>query len=96
MNLKNIFRSICPTKDDNNCFYLIGRIVETSSKYKTRKYTNVTPGLAGLLKRKYGGEYNSANQIYYMMPSKDSYGEVNCTMKDLEAIWIEVKKGEYR
>lgn len=95
MGIKELFRSIVPSKEDETCFYLITRILSVGSKYKARRYTNVTPGLAALLKRKYGGNYDSTQRVYYMMPERDVFEDMSCNMKDLENLLIKVKKRDY-
>lgn len=94
MGFKDLLRKFIPTVEDENCFYLITRILDTSVKYKARRFTNVTPGLGSLLKRKYGGEYFAEQKVYYMMSKRDTFEDLECSMKNLETILVKEKKRE--
>lgn len=91
MGFKSILKSLIPSKEDKHCAYIIDLLFNLGKKYKTCKFTNVTPGLAALLKREHGGTYSEVSQIYCMIPEKDTYGEISCKMKELDEFYAKEK-----
>ena len=95
MSLKDIFRTIMPSVEDESCDFLLYHIFDNYNKNKAYRLTNVTPGLASLIKRRIGGDYARATKTFLINQDKSiSPIEISCNMKDLEALLIKLKKGE--
>ena len=91
---KGVTEEIKPTFKDESCEYLICKIINYGGTNRGYKLTEVTPGLAFLLKRKYGGEYFEKNQTFIVNPQmKKGVKTISCTEENLQDMVIKIMKG---
>lgn len=97
MSLKDFFvRSPKITIEEESCEYLLFKIFNYIDQKKIYKLTNVTPGLAVLLKRKLKGEYLKNTETFILNPRGALFKlrEISCKIEDLTALLLDFKKGE--
>lgn len=91
--IKDIVQSIKPTKNDEACFYLLGQILKVRTSKKSFRLTNVTPGLASLLKKNMGGDYIKSQRVFLLNYNfRDTFEEISCNIADLEKMAVEAKR----
>lgn len=100
MSLKDIARTLRPSVEEQNKFYLLTRIINTCGRNKSYIFSNVSIGLAALLKREFKGSYNKQKKMVYVNSSEiDTLAgvkaeKIDCqSTKDLEKLLIKLKKG---
>lgn len=95
MGLKDFIRTLKPTVEEESCEYLLSRVLDHLNKNRTYRLTNVTPGLAALIKRKREGEYFRSSETFLLNPRANTNPQdLSCNMQDLTQLLIKLKKGE--
>lgn len=93
MSLRDLFRIEKPTIEDKECEYLFSKLCNILGVNKGYKLTNVTPGLAILLKGKYKGTYFRDRRIFLMNPSiKNGIKTIHMDKNELQEILLKVMK----
>ena len=94
MSIKDFIKGLKPTPEEEGCYYLLIKILTHKGINRPYKLTNVTPGLASLIKRNHNGSYLKAQQTFYMNDREGaSYIDIFCDMKSLEEELVRIKKG---
>lgn len=95
MSIKDFIKGLKPTPEEEGCYYLLIKILTHKGINRSYKLTNVTPGLAFLIKRNHKGTYLKAQQVFYLNDREGaSYIEIYCDLKTLEEEVVKIKKGE--
>ena len=93
MGLKDLFRIEKPTIEDKECEYLFSKLCNIIGINKGYKLTNVTPGLAFLLKDKYNGIYLKEQEIFFINPNiKSGIKVININKEELQKTLLKVMK----
>lgn len=95
MSFKKLFGIEKPTTEDRECEYLFSKLYNIFGTNKGYKLTNVTPGLAILLKNKYKGIYFKDKQIFLINPNiKNGVKIFSMNRDELRVILLkEMKEG---
>lgn len=94
MKIMDFIKGMKPTVEEQNCYYLLTSVLTHKGINKSYKLTNVSPGLATLIKRDHYGTYLRAQQIFLMNDREGaSFNEIYCDAKILEKEVIKIKKG---
>lgn len=95
MNFKKLFEIEKPTTEDKECEYLFSKLYNILGVNKGYKLTNVTHGLAILLRKKYKGVYFKDKQIFLINPNiKNGVKIFSMNRDELRTILLrEMKEG---